>query len=285
MSAGKRGRGAEEEAREAKKRAAGLATGSGAGREEEEEEDGSEGSESGDSDEDGDKEYVFLVLHHKEPQDTLDATLPANVDTLIHGAYRSLENAIEAATAFVIARFNGDPDELGKVDWQEEGWLREEEDDETALNDRVEVRAMMLDEDDGEGEDEEEDEDEDEDQIHVVVHHKEPRDTVCKRWSSQPATMDTEVIGVSRSVGRALAAAMAYAVQEFQEDEGGEQLDEEELQTADWMGEGWIREGEAAGEKHDDRILIMKMRIGFDADDGSDGESDGGDEEDDEEDD
>ncbi len=185
--------------------------------------------------------------------------------------------------------FTVDEDELDGFDWLEEGWLREEEDDENTLNHRVEVKEMLLDEDDagrgrgagggeegggegqgggaggepesagrgrGAGGGEEgggegqgggagfrdfakslaskyggmggspaedvdgESEDEDEDHIHLVVHHREPRGTVCKRWQSQPATMDTEVISVSRSVGWALKVAMAYVVQEFQEDEG-----------------------------------------------------------------
>ena len=98
---------------------------------------------------------VYVIIHDKEPQDSgsdhhRSSFLPARQDTEIVGIYYDYTEAVSAAEEYVMEEFDVDEDSdddgsdgegpLSHIDWEEEGWLREEELDANECNDRVHIQ-------------------------------------------------------------------------------------------------------------------------------------------------
>lgn len=97
---------------------------------------------------------VYVVIHDKEPQgsgsDYHDRFLSDRQDTEIVGIYYKYSDAAKAAGEYVMEEFDldEDPDEdesddegpLSHIDWEDEGWFREEESDANECNDRVHIQ-------------------------------------------------------------------------------------------------------------------------------------------------
>ena len=93
---------------------------------------------------------VHIVIHDKEPpSDVYDrySFLPTRQDTQIISIHYNYSDAVSAAVEYVIEEFDLYEDEsddgddrnpLSHVDWRE-GWLREEEYDANACDDRVRI--------------------------------------------------------------------------------------------------------------------------------------------------
>ncbi|KAL7497366.1 hypothetical protein ACHAWT_006378 [Skeletonema menzelii] len=101
---------------------------------------------------------VYIVIHDKEPQDSgsdyrYSSMLPSRQDTTIVGVFYEYSSATRAAEVYVRNQFCYDEDEEGSdedegpfigIDWQGEGWFRQEECDANECDDRVHIQSHRV---------------------------------------------------------------------------------------------------------------------------------------------
>jgi hypothetical protein len=118
---------------------------------------------------------VYIVIHDKEPQDSgsdyrHSMFLPSHQDTDIIGVFRNYKDAAYAAGEYVVENWDvededdddddddGDEEESGDkngnnnklkpplsyIDWMEDGWYREEDNDANECHDRVHIQEHVL---------------------------------------------------------------------------------------------------------------------------------------------
>lgn len=90
---------------------------------------------------------VYVVIHDKEPQDSgsdyrYSAFLASRQDTEIVGVYYDFSNACRAAGDYVRKTF--DVHRLSGIDWEEDGWFRQEDYSANECHDRVHVQEHRV---------------------------------------------------------------------------------------------------------------------------------------------